>query len=246
MIVVAVISDVHGNVWALEAVLKDIQKRGIKTVFNLGDALYGPLEPQRTAEMIRQEDIISISGNQDRNILESRNKASVHPTMDYVIENIEESSFQWLEKLPMTKSCLDTFFLFHGTPEDDHTYLLETVSTGYGRIRPSQEIQKEIESVSEPILLCGHSHTPRTIRLSSGKTIVNPGSVGLQAYDDELPFPHIMETGSPYARYTILYVEEKNIQVEEILLSYPFEKAAASARKRQREDWAKALLWGRM
>ena len=48
----ALLADIHANVWALEAVLADIDRRGIARLFDLGDSLYGPLDPAATAEVI--------------------------------------------------------------------------------------------------------------------------------------------------------------------------------------------------
>ena len=53
-------------------------------------------------------------------------------------------------------------------------------------------------------MLCGHSHIARAVRLSDGRLIVNPGSVGSPGYRDIHPFPHVMEAGTPDARYAIL------------------------------------------
>jgi len=50
----AILSDIHANIWALEAVLDDISRRGPAQLINLGDSLYGPLEPQATAAYLMQ------------------------------------------------------------------------------------------------------------------------------------------------------------------------------------------------
>ena len=67
---VAVLSDIHGNRWALEAVLDDIRRRGIRDMVNLGDCLYGPLDPAGTARMLMGLDMPTVSGNEDRIILD--------------------------------------------------------------------------------------------------------------------------------------------------------------------------------
>ena len=53
------------------------------------------------------------------------------------------------------------------------------------------------------LVLSGHSHHPRTVRLSSGQLVVNAGSVGLQAYTAEQPPAHHVENGSPHARFVV-------------------------------------------
>ena len=73
IITIAAISDIHSNVFALEAVLKDIKQRNANQIVNLGDILYGPIAPKATYELLMeyQKDIITIRGNQDRQIYEA-------------------------------------------------------------------------------------------------------------------------------------------------------------------------------
>jgi len=97
---IAVISDIHGNSWALQAVLDDLKKRNVDVIFNLGDSLYGPLDPAGTFQLLRKQDPVSISGNEDRLIVEyvdSRNKNS---TIEYVISELGTEAFRWLRSLP--------------------------------------------------------------------------------------------------------------------------------------------------
>lgn len=70
---IAVLSDVHSNVFALDAVLSDIAERGIDTIVNLGDVLFGPIAPLETAErLMANRDIVSIMGARGHPLL-SRN-----------------------------------------------------------------------------------------------------------------------------------------------------------------------------
>ena len=78
----AVISDVHGNVWALAAVLDDIDRRGISAIVDLGDSVHGPLEPAATMEIMASRGILAIAGNEDRVITE--------PEAERVMEVFEE------------------------------------------------------------------------------------------------------------------------------------------------------------
>jgi len=65
----AAIGDIHGNRWALESVLVDIDRRGIRTTINLGDHLFGPLDPDGTTAILMHQDVPGILGNQDRELL---------------------------------------------------------------------------------------------------------------------------------------------------------------------------------
>lgn len=73
IVTIAAISDIHSNFFALEAVLKDIKQRNANQIVNLGDILYGPIAPKATYELLmeHQKDIITIRGNQDRQIYEA-------------------------------------------------------------------------------------------------------------------------------------------------------------------------------
>jgi len=66
----AVISDIHGNLLALEAVLADIAGLGVDQTVNLGDILSGPLQPAQTAELLMDRDFITIGGNHERQVLD--------------------------------------------------------------------------------------------------------------------------------------------------------------------------------
>jgi len=67
----AILSDIHSNVYALDAVIDDALQRGCDTLVNLGDILYGPIRPRATFELLSQHSFVTISGNQDRQIYEA-------------------------------------------------------------------------------------------------------------------------------------------------------------------------------
>ena len=68
----AVIADIYGNRWALEAVLQDIDRRGIQQIVNLGDHLTGPLDPAGTADLLIEHGMLSVCGNDDRVLFSPR------------------------------------------------------------------------------------------------------------------------------------------------------------------------------
>ncbi|WP_134687156.1 metallophosphoesterase family protein [Brevibacillus migulae] len=241
---IAFISDVHGNSFALKAVLADMQTRSITQLVNLGDALYGPIDPKVTAEMLQATGAIHIRGNQDRVLLE----ADEHPsdTMQFVKGQLDTADIDWLKSMPSTHVLLDEIFLCHGTPSSDETYLTETILPQGVFLRSADAIAADLLQVGQAVIVCGHSHIPRTCYLPDGKLVINPGSVGLPAYEDELPFPHRMESGNPHAKYCILSKEAKMWKVEHITVPYDWEEASRLATLRNRPDWAIALRTGRM
>src|SRR5690348_4802680 len=78
----AVIADIHGNRWALEAILQDIDRRGIQQIVNLGDHLIGPLDPAGTADLLLTRKMVSVCGNDDRDLFlpqEQRSLSKITP-----------------------------------------------------------------------------------------------------------------------------------------------------------------------
>lgn len=225
---IAIISDIHGNVWALDAVLADIARRGVTEIINLGDSVYGPLEPGLTADRLMAARIPSIQGNQDR-VLDARTRAQLSPR-----------HVEWLESQPATCSYSGVFCC-HGTPASDSAYLTEAVTGAGAGMRSASEIANALAGVDARVVACGHSHVPRVIALPGNVTVVNPGSVGLPAYSDDTPFPHRMETGSPHARYAVLHGTAADCCVDLIAVPYDHVTASECARRNRRVDWAHAL-----
>ncbi|HVR98491.1 MAG TPA: metallophosphoesterase family protein [Thermoanaerobaculia bacterium] len=240
----AVIADVHGNTWALQAVLADIARRGIQQTVNLGDSVYGSLDPRGTADRLMQEGIPSLCGNQDRIVYAPPAAVMGSADHDFVTRELTEAHLDWLRGQPPT-STFGEVFCCHGTPASDETYLLEEV-TPYGvRLRDPRAILELLDGVTQPVVVCGHSHVPHAVRLPSGQLVVNPGSVGIPAYDHDEPYPHVMEAGSPHARYAVLRQEPGGWQVEHVAVPYPWGEAAAVARRNGREDRARWIATGR-
>jgi diadenosine tetraphosphatase ApaH/serine/threonine PP2A family protein phosphatase len=67
-----------------------------------------------------------------------------------------------------------------------------------------ETIESAADGITERLILCAHTHIARGVQLRDGRLIVNPGSVGCPGYHDIHPFPHVMEAGTPAARYAIL------------------------------------------
>ncbi|MBN2011559.1 metallophosphoesterase family protein [candidate division KSB1 bacterium] len=241
----AIMSDIHGNRWALEAVLEDIEKRNILNIVNLGDVLYGPLDPAGTANLLMPLGLSTVSGNQDRIIIDPSIPNDFNPTLQFVRRSLEKNHLMILETLPKTHTIDDTILLFHGTPEHDETYLLLDVHKTGISLKSDNELSALLQNRTESVFLCGHDHTPNIVTLPDGKIIVNPGSVGLQAYDDDEPFPHAIDNGSPHARYSILSQREYGFYIEHIMIPYDHHSASATAITNGRPDWGEWLKTGR-
>lgn len=242
----AIISDIHGNSLALKAVLKDIRSRKIDRIINLGDHFFGALEPEAVADMLRANEMLCISGNTDREILESVDGDFDKEGMARVKAELSEQSITWLWTLPKTASCDGLFFVCHGTPGSDDEYLLEKVTANGVFVYNDEELIAKLADIRERVILCGHSHVSRVVYLSNDKIILNPGSVGLPAYLGNGKHRFAMESMTPHAKYAVVHSDSDAISIEQVLCAYDWNAASEAALKNGNEKWAKYLLYGRM
>jgi predicted phosphodiesterase len=232
---IAVLADIHANVWALEAVLADIRKHGCDVVWNLGDILYGALKPRATYELLRDAGVaLTIRGNQDGEL------------DDWMIRDAGPEAMDWLGGLPATAVFEDEVLLCHGSPTDDCCYLLEDVSSGHPVVRDEGEIVELLGGAAQPVIVCGQTHISRLVRLANGQMIVNPGRVGVAAYSDDSPVPHAMETYSPDASYAILEKAAAGREVTFRKVPYDTREAVRTAKELGRSAWAYQIATGRV
>lgn len=239
----ALISDIHGNVAALEAVLADLDARGIEAVVNLGDHVSGPLWPGETAALLMARGWPSIRGNHDRMVTDDP-PASHGPSDAFAAAAIDDAQRAWLAALPATLDVPDwQLFLCHGVPADDRLYLLESPVDGRLVAARPDQIARRLGDVHAGIVASGHSHIPRVVQ-HHGTLIVNPGSVGLPAYEHTGAHAHVSEVGSPLARYAVLERDAGGTRVVSVALPYDVAAAAARTDANGRPDWAHALRTG--
>ena len=240
----AVIADVHGNHLALEAVLEDIRKQGITDIVNLGDCFSGPLTAGKTADILLGLDAVTVCGNHDRYLIEQQPE-TMHVSDRAAHEELAAHHLDWLRGLPFSTVYLNEAYLCHATPANDNVYWLESVSPdGYIYLKPLEEIEALATGVDFPLILCGHSHIPRAVRLSDGRLIVNPGSVGCPAYDDDLPYYHKVEAGHPFASYAILEKTGDAWLPVFRQVAYDHRAMAELAAEKGRQEWASGLATG--
>lgn len=239
----AILSDIHGNSWALDAVLEDLRRHSVTGILDLGDSLFGPLDPAGTAERLLDLEIPSVRGNQDRVLVHPPAEVLDHPTFRYTRSRLTDRVRQWLAALPAHRTYED-LFLCHAQPAADDVYLLERVGEHGVSTRSTPDIQADLAGVSGKVVLCGHSHVARSVWVD-GIWVVNPGSVGLPAYSNETPWWHAMESGSPHARYAVLTRTGTGWRVEHVAVPYDWSAAAEAALANGRPDWARWISTGR-
>ncbi|WP_158751931.1 metallophosphoesterase [Acidobacterium sp. S8] len=239
---IAAIADIHGNRWALEAVLSDIRARGIETIVDLGDDLYGPLDLHGTAAQLAKIPAFRVQGNCDRMLIETD---PIDPASTLARNRVELTAEQnlWLAAAPRTVT-LENILFCHGTPWRDDEYLFWALDSTGAVLHTVDQLQTTLQSIEQAVIVCAHSHTPLTRNLPNGKLVVNVGSVGLPAYSDDAPYAHAMQSNSPYARYAILTRSNSGWTAEHISVAYDWEAAVRCAEQNGRVDWAKWLRTG--
>jgi predicted phosphodiesterase len=188
-------------------------------------------------------DWVQLAGNHERQLLqnapEQRGASDV-----YAHAQLTSGAFEWMASLGHTRKLDENVVLCHGTPASDCVHLLATVEPGGLRVATREEVDGRLGGTEATLVACGHTHLPRCLRSSRGQLVVNPGSVGLQAYVDSTPYPYAVETGSPQARYAIAERQRDGWSVAPIALPYDTEAMARLARDRGFPLWEHALRTG--
>ena len=241
---VAVISDIHGNISALDAVLDDIARRDVEQIVNLGDCLSGPFDAVATAERLMALDLPTVRGNHDR-MLFDRPRAEMGLWESWIIDELARTHLDWIRSFPVVLD-IGEVLLCHGTPSsDEENWLDERTELNRLVARDLDEVRLRARGVDAAAILCGHTHTPRIVRLPTGQVIVNPGAVGCPAYLDTRCTPSFVhQTGAPDARYAILEKIDGVYRAELHAVPYDASPMIRLARRRGAESWAQALTTG--
>lgn len=230
---IAVISDIHGNMEALNSVLEDIKSESCEKVFCLGDlALAGP-EPSLTIEKIKslfkEMDFTLIQGNTDEKLARYSQEffdklKTINPVMAnaylYDFNDISDENKDFLFNIEKTKEIVISnikILLVHGSPRSNDENISPDLSI--------QVVEEMLKRVTADIIFCGHTHIPCGYQTNTNQTVVNVGSVG-RPFSDE-----------PKSCYAVLEIDEKksNFMVRHKFVSYDYKTAARKMRARSFE-----------
>ena len=169
---IAVVSDIHSNVVALENVLKRIEQEKVDKIYCLGDIVgYGP-DPNDCIKLIRSVTDKIVMGNHDSAVINQTDillfNAYAREATEWTRRVISDENYEFLMTLPLKISEDDLLFV-HSTPliPEDWNYIL----TQYGA-------EKQFNYFSEQVCFIGHSHRPEVFKAIDGRFILNVGSVG--------------------------------------------------------------------
>lgn len=241
---IAVIADVHGNLIALNAVLSHLRAASPDLIVNLGDLVSGPFDSAGSADAQMSLGCPTIAGNHERQVL----TGGTGPSDVFARSRLTQAHLAWMAGLPACLTLAEgEVFACHGSPAGgDLEYLLEDVSSGRTTLDSDAAIRPRLNGIGAArLVLCGHTHTPRIVSVD-GVLIVNPGSVGMAGYRDETPVPHVMETGTPHARYAMVERLPTGWAAELRAVPYDYEAAARQVEQAGRPAAAYMVRTGRM
>lgn len=216
---VAIISDIHGNMQALDAVFENIKQENCDEIYCLGDlAMAGP-EPSKTIEKIRGlPNLTLIQGNTDEMIAGCNNQVlhlleQNNPVMAKALESdvltVTEEQKDFLRNLPKQKEVMIDgvkILLVHGSPRRNNENIFPDLKV--------EEVEEMIEGTNADLIFCGHTHVPCGYQTNTKQTVVNVGSVG-RPFSEE-----------PKSCYVILEVNEGSFSVKHNFVDYDVETAS--------------------
>jgi predicted phosphodiesterase len=238
----AVISDVHGNLPALETVLADIDSHAPDATVNLGDCVTSPLWPRETLELLESLALPSVRGNHDRWVAE-RARDDMKGSMAFTHDALSAAQRSALGALPATLHLEPGILAVHGTPGNDSEYLLEEAVDGRLALARRETIARRLGNAANgaTLVLCGHSHHQHSASAPGGLLVLNPGSVGCPRYADNED-PYIAEAGSPHARYAVVTRRAQRWSIEMKAIEYDWDAVRQRAVTNGRKDWADGFL----
>jgi putative phosphoesterase len=221
---IAVITDIHANLVALEAALERIGDDGIEQVYCGGDLVgYGP-RPNEVCELISEREIPTIYGNYDWAIardeedcgcayVDKHDRAIGQLSVDWTLAHTNQRSKDFMRELPFDRRFDlggKRVRLVHGSPRKVNEYLFED--------KPAKTFERIAAGADCDVLVFGHTHKP-WVREYGGVLFVNCGSVGKP------------KDGDPRGGFAVLRAGSNGVETEIVRVGYDAEAVATEMRE---------------
>lgn len=237
---IGIISDIHGNLIALENVLTQLKSEHVDQIVCLGDVAFGGPQPNDAIVRLRELGCLNVMGNTDDFFIHPPK-----PDPDYENELRFREMIGWMSA-QLSKDSLDfvrtfqprieiplengkTLLCYHGSPDSITGIILPTT--------PDNELAQALDASHASVMAGGHTHVPM-FRLFGDAILLNPGSVGM-------PFvrgaTRAQDYRPPWSEYAILTSEKKKMGVELRRVSLDVNAMIAQALKSElpfAEQWA--------
>ena len=220
---VALISDIHANLPALEAVVRDIHDKDVQQIVCLGDTATVGNQPREVLDLLQDLNCILVMGNHDTAILEPQRATEMHIPVE-MLDSLQWSASQLTAGhrdfiASFSKTVLLTLdedvevLCFHGSPRRSYALVLPTMEDA--------ELTALFGDTPAGWLAGGHIHQQVYRRVGS-KTLVNPGSVGTAwVWNGGPPGPTLM----PWAEYAVIEVGTGKAEAQLTRVPYDIDKA---------------------
>jgi diadenosine tetraphosphatase ApaH/serine/threonine PP2A family protein phosphatase len=226
----AVISDIHSNLEALDSVLARIDREGVEAILNLGDLVGYNASPNECLELLQDRNVWSLAGNHDLALLDPERAQHFNiiafEALTWCRQQVRPEFLEFLQGLPLLREQPGSFLACHGTPANPDTYIAYHFQ--------GKRVLKELQHRPQlRVCFFGHTHrralwyrdirgkvalrqiSPTAMKLSRGEHyLINPGSVG-QPRD-----------GAPEAAYAIFDDQDFSIHFK----SAPYDVSGAQRR----------------
>jgi len=236
MMCLTVLGDIHANLPALEAVLRDIDARGLTNLYCLGDLVGYGTYPNEVIALIRRRRIPTLMGNYDQGVGNHRDdcgcayktseaRALGERSIAWTSAHTSAENKAYLRALPMQIPVQLgdlRVMLVHGSPRRVNEYLYAD--------RPDASFERLLDLAESDVLACGHTHLPYHKVLPSGRHVINAGSVGKP------------KDGDPRAGYMVLQAGGSDLAVEFVRVAYDVERAAQAIEATAMPDEFAAML----
>lgn len=221
---IAVISDIHANLIALEKVLEDVKKENCDVVFCLGDIVLAGPQPKETIDFVKGQSWNIIQGNTDKLIVDygvevlqmvKENFPVIANSLVEDVTCIDDEDKEFLANLPPALEMNIEgvkILLVHGSPRYNNEDIMPNM--------PLETVEEIIESTDADLILCGHTHVPCGYQTTKKQTVVNVGSVGRPM------------TPNPLSCYAVLDIENGVFSIKHKFIDYDRERAAELVRAR--------------
>jgi len=222
---IAVISDIHGNLDALQAVLADIDQLGIERIFCLGDNIgYGP-EPEQVIDLLEQRAIPSVIGNHELAAAQPEYRSWFNPSarssLLKTVEMLSEAALKRAGELPKYMTSDGARFV-HGFPPDSPLIYLFQVSEA--------KMVRALRQLEEPVCFVGHTHDLELVSYDGSQICASNLEKGIRTLDPEQKYiVNIGSVGQPRdgdnrAKYAIWEPEDRMLEIR--FISYDIQAAA--------------------
>jgi predicted phosphodiesterase len=209
---IGLVSDIHGNLVALDAVLAELEQEGVDGLVCLGDVAAGP-QPRETLARVQELGCPVVMGNWDAWFIE---RPAPPPPEDEIATILYEINAFWADQLTHDDRAVlggyaprldlpleggERALCFHGSPRSYDDFIFATT--------PDEELAAMLGNVRRPLLIGGHTHL-QLVRRFEHSLFVNPGAVGLP-FSDWWPDRVLI---APRAEYGVLFHDDGQLRVD--------------------------------